>query len=144
MSTPVKDRMRTAAMADATLAALLGSTPFRWYDDQLVQGSNFPAVVAMQVSGNKTYTNAGRLPTGWSRFSFTIWGGYSSYGAEQREAVGAALTAFLDSWNGGTGIAGNAQYPNLCVLERDAIFASTQTPVYQKIMDFMIFSNDTL
>lgn len=136
--------MLAAAAAYTPLNSLLGTNPFRWYYDTLQQGSGYPAVVVTQVSGNKTYTVNARLNTGFSRFQFTIWGGQYATGATARDAVAAALVSFFDQWNGGSGITGLTQYSNLNVLDREMLFTQKDTPVYLRILDFMIFSNDEL
>lgn len=144
MSTPLQSRIRTAAAAYPALAALLGSNPFRWFNDQLPQGQAFPAVVVTQISGAPTYVVTGRLRTGWTRLQFLIWGGKADAGAQAREAVEAALLSFLDQWSGGIGIAGLQQYPNLVVSQRDSIYTQTDTAIYQRVTDAQIFSNSSL
>lgn len=132
-------RLLTAAAANAGLAALLGSSPFRWYDTRLAQGTAYPAVTVQLVSGNKTYAFEGRLSTGWSRYQFTIW----DTDPERARSVESALVTFLDTFNG-PGTAGLQQYPNYVVLQRQGMFAEIEPPVFQRINDAMIFSNDTL
>jgi hypothetical protein len=131
--------LRTAAASFAGLTALLGTSPFRWWDTQLVQGSALPAVVTQLVAGSKTYTFAGRLPTGFSRVQFTIWADNPVSAAN----VEAQLTAFLDQF-AGNGISGLVQYPNSIVMQRQSVFQETQPPKYQRITDAQIFSNDLI
>lgn len=137
----VKQRIRTAASAYSGLTALLGTAPFRWYDLQLAQGSAKPAVVVQQISGSPTYVVGGRLNTGWGRWQFTIWG--SGTDSSNALAVEAQLLDFLDQLNL-IGITGLTQYPCLVVGQRDAMFPGTQPPSYQRLVDAMIFSNDSL
>ena len=144
MSTPLAERMRTDAAAYPALQALLGTTPFRWFADQLPQGTAFPAVVVTDISGSPTYVVTGRLHTGWSRMQFLIWGGQKATGATARTNVEAALLSFLDQWEGGIGIPNLSQYPNLVVLQRNSVYTQTDGPIYQKIVDAMIFSNSSL
>lgn len=141
MSTSLKAKLFAAAELDAGLAALLGSAPFRWYDVQLRQGSAFPAVEVLLVSNPRTYVMAGRMPTGWARVQFTIFGlGPSS---ENADAVAQALVNFLGTFNA-IGIPGLAVYPCQLVGDRDAGQAATQPLTYMRILDAMIFSNDTV
>lgn len=144
MPTSLQQRMLTAAAAYAPLAALLGSSPFRWYWDTLQQGSAFPAVVVQQISGSNTYTAIARLKTGYARYQFTIWGGQYAAGAQARDDVQAALTAWLDQWSGGTGISGLALYPNAVIGQREFTYQMKDGPLYQKVLDVRIFSDDTL
>lgn len=147
MSTSLQQRMLTSASAYAPLQALLGTPPgevFRWYFDILEQGSAFPAVVVQQISGSKTYSATARLKTGYSRYQFTIWGGQFAAGSQARDDVAAALVSFMDQWAGGTGITGLSLYPNENVLDRKALYVQKDTPVYQRLMDFRIFSDDSI
>jgi uncharacterized protein DUF3168 len=137
---PFKDRLRTAALANAALTALIGSN---WYDTQLPQTATFPAIVVTQISGPRIYTNMARLATFYGRFQFTIWGGQFSAGAENRDSVAAALAQFLDATSF-DGIARTAQNPNYIVGDRDFGFPQTEGPIFQKVIDAMIFVNETL
>lgn len=144
MATPLQERLLTDASMDPALQALLGTNPFRWFFDSLEQGAAYPAVVVEQISGSKTYSATQRLATGFGRYQFTIWGGLYLAGANAREAVASAIADFLDQWSGGSGIAGLSLYSNRIVGERQSVWAQKDTPVYQKLLDVMIFSNDTL
>lgn len=144
MSTSLKARLYTAALLDAGLLALLATgspAVMRWYDQQLPQGATFPAIVVQQISNPRDYATTGRMPTGFTRMQFRVFGtGNDSQGAN---AVVDALANFLDGF-AGSGIAGLAQYSNLIVADRDAGIANTQPLTYQRIVDAMIFSNDNL
>lgn len=144
MPTPLNQRMRTAGALTPSLQALLGLSPFRWWFDQLRQGSPYPAIVQTQISGNKTYTATARLATGWSRQQFLIWGGYDAAGELARQDVSTAFYAFLDGFSGGTGVTGLLQYPNEVVMERDFQFVQGKSSIYQRIVDVMVFSDDRL
>ena len=140
MATPTKDRIRAAALAYPALSALIGAN---WYDTQLPQTATFPAVVIQQITGPRVYVLTGRLNTYWARMQFTIWGGQFSAGAEARDSVFSALAAFLDQLNL-IGIAGMAQYPNFVVGDRDFLFVQTDGPIFQKVVDAMMFINESL
>lgn len=144
MATPLNERVRSAAAFDAGLQALLGTNPFRFWFDQLRQGSAFPAVVMQQISSQTDYTAEHRLATGWSRQQFMIWGGENLAGEQARQAVAAALKTFFDSWSGGTGETGKSLYPNEVLNERDFVFFQKSTPIYQRVMDVRIFSDERL
>ncbi len=143
MATPLKERIRSAAIATPAMTALLGTNPFRFYDQQLVQGSAFPAIVQQVISGAPTYILAGRLPCSSSRVQFTLWATRDAAGLTALAALEAALVAFLDTLNL-IGIPGLQQYQNLVVLSRDAFYPLPQPGNPQRIIDAMIYSNDTL
>lgn len=141
MSTPFSDRLRAAAFADTALQALLGSpfNRFRFYNRQLAQGSAFPAIVFQQISGGDTYVDAGRLPTGFSRYQFKIWGETQA----SVQAVDRALTDFSVTFNS-TGLPGNSSYPNYIVLRREDVFSPTDPGKFQNIIDMKMWQNDQL
>lgn len=140
MATPIMQRIRAAAIADAGLQPLIGA---RFYDTQLAQQSTFPAIVAQQISGPRMYTNNARLKTYWARFQFTIWGGQYEAGAEARDAVFLALAYFLDT-TAFDGVAGRVQNPNAIVGDHFVGFPQTDTINFQRIVDAMIFVNEAL
>jgi len=144
VSTTLQDRLYRDAALYAPLTALLGTNPFRWYEPPLRQNSTLPAVTVQQVSGNETYGVSRRIKQGDTRMSFVIWGGQYAAGVAARDAVAAALVDFMDQWDGGIGITGLSQYPNRNVLNRETQYQWTDTPIYQRIMDFMITSDSTL
>lgn len=144
--TPVRDRIRAAAIATPTLTAILGTNPFRWYDPQLAQGSVFPAVAAQVVSDPASYVYAGRLPTSWSRYQFTLSAVNSSdatTGIPALVALETALMTFFDSLDL-IGVPGLLQYPVLVVAARDGFRAGPQPGIKQRILDVMLFANSTL
>jgi hypothetical protein len=144
MSTALGDRMMADAAAYAPLNTLLGTNPFRWYYRELQQGSAFPAIAATQISQNESYSVTRRLATSWSRWQFLIWGGQYAAGVAACNAVREALAKFFDQWSGGIGITGLSQYPNLLVGDLESKYVQTDTPIYQRIVDFSIFSDSTL
>jgi len=139
MSTTLEVKLRTTASAFAPLIALLGTSPFRWYDTQLVQGSVFPAIVALLVSDPKSYYLGGRMNTSFARVQFTIW----DTDAERGRSVEAALYDFLDVFNASGAPADRAK-PNYVVGARGGMYPQTQPPQFQRIIDAKIFNNDTL
>src|SRR5690242_21333738 len=144
MSTPLNERIRIGAAADAGLQALLGTNPFRLWFDQLRQGSLMPAIVLQQISSATDYTATQRLATGWSRQQFMIWGGQDMAGQTARQAVAAALKTFLDQWDGGLGPGGTSVYPNHVENERDFVFFQKTTPIYQRLVDVMMYTDERL
>jgi hypothetical protein len=144
MSTPLKQKLRTAAAADAKLGPLLGPSPFRWYSIQLSQGSAFPAMVVQIISTipKYSYTARARNPVE-NRVQFTIWGGQGESGCQAAYDVENALKTFLDTFNA-IGIPGLVLYPNKITLERDGFFIQTDTGIFQRLVDVMIWDNQNL
>ncbi len=144
MPTSLKARLLTGAMAFPALAALLASSPsplvLRWFDTQLPQGARFPCVVVQQISNPRTYAVTGRLPTGFTRMQFTVYGAGND--SQNANDVVTALVAFLDQWDGGSGIVGLPAYSNIIVGDKDAGVANTQPLTYTRIIDAQIFSSD--
>jgi hypothetical protein len=146
MGTPVRDRIRTAAIATPALTAILGTNPFRWYDPQLAQGSVFPAIAAQVVSDPSSYVYTGQLPTSWSRYQFTLSAtntSDASTGIPALVALESAFMTFLNSLNL-IGVPNLLQYPNLVVAARDGFRPAPQPGIKQRILDVMIFANTTL
>ncbi len=137
----LKSAIRTAALAYPGLTALLGTSPFPWWDTRKPQGSPIPCVTVQIISGGPTYTVAGRLPTGWSRVQFTIWGSGSD--SSNALAVETQLLAFFDQLNL-IGISDLAQYPANVKLQLDAMDPQTVPPTFQRIVDAEIFSNSKI
>jgi len=139
-----KDTLRTAALANAGLAALIGT---QWYDTQLPQTVALPptgslgAVVVQGISNPRMYSFTQRMSGSYARYQFTVWGGQFSAGAENRDAIASALVQFLDQFNA-IGIAGLSRYPNFVVGDRDSLFPQTDGPIFQKVVDAMMFSED--
>lgn len=141
MATSLFLKILNAASSYAPLTALLGSSPFRVYDMQLVQGSAVPATVIQQISGPQVYTFAGRLATLTARMQHTVFG--AGEGGENARAVIAAWVSFYDQFNA-DGIAGRVLSPNQCQSPVEMGIAQTQPLTFQIRMDVMIFSNSTL
>ncbi len=146
MSTPVRDRIRAAAIATPSLVAILGTSPFRWYDRQMNPGSVFPCVQAQSVSDPATYVYAGQLPTSWGRWQYTLSAVNNAkpdIGIPALVALEAAMMTFFNSLNL-IGVPNLVQYPNLVVSARDGFFAAPSPGISQRILDVMIFANSTL
>lgn len=135
-STPLEVKLFAAALANPGLQAVLGTSPFRWYSTQLTAGSAYPAIVAHQVSGAPLYTLPGRNPMGRYRVQFTIWEGYVP---DTTNAVLDALRSFMDSFSAIT-----SGFPaNVMVNQTDGLWAETQPGVFQTILDYFVWNNDT-
>lgn len=137
--TDLKSLLRTQASAFGGLTALLGTTPFRWWDTTLQQGSAYPAIVVTMVSNPRNYVLMGRLPTGWSRVQFTIW----DTDTLRASTVENALLAFFDVFNA-VGPANLPSYPVEVVNDRETTVPEPEPKRFLRILDAMIFSNDNL
>jgi hypothetical protein len=134
MSTSIETKLYQAASVNAGLVSLLGS-PFRWYPVQLTEGSAYPAITILRVSGPGYYALNGRMATTLYRIQFTIWEGPQP---DDTDSTLNALKAFLDTFSA-TGITSNF---GKVVSERRGFYAETQPGIYQTSVDAMIFNND--
>jgi hypothetical protein len=136
----LKVKLFNSASANAGLQALLGTGPFNWYDEQLPQNAKvtFPAVTAMIASNPRRYVANGRLGGSWARVQFTIYGSGSD--STNAEAVADALFSFLDGFNSGPQ-AGN---PNYIVGDRDGGIAQTDPLTYLRLIDALVWNNETV
>lgn len=135
MSTPIEVKLFQAASANPGLLAVLGTSPFRWYSTQLTPGSQFPAIVAHQVSGQNLNAFQGRLQSSRLRVQFTIFEGPVP---DTSNTVWDALMAFMDSFSAtATGIPNN-QIANIT----DGMYVETQPPIFQTMVDFFIWNQD--
>ena len=146
MYTSLKAKLFAAALLNPSLVYLLGSgSPLllRWFDTQLPQaaGTGFPAVVVSQISDPQMYATSGRLPTSWARIQFTVYG--SGNDSQNADAIVAALTSFLDTFNG-DGVTGRSQSPNYVISDRNMGIAATQPLTYMRTVDCRIFWNSTV
>jgi len=139
MSTSLEVKLRTQALAFPKLSALLGTTPFRWYDSQLVQGSAYPAIVVQLISSPMNYCNTGRLPTSWARYQFTVW----DTDSERARTTESALFDFFDVFNA-VGHSGLPDYPVTVVNDRQNIYPDPEPIRFTRSVDAMIFSNNAL
>lgn len=145
MSYGLKERIRNAALSDATLLALFGTVSpasLRWYDTQLLPGSAFPAMVVQVISDPEMTANAGPLPTSFARVQFTAWADQTSAGAEALQAIHYAMVQFFATLN--LTSAGGLHGPNRIVGKRDGFYAQTQPAKLLLLIDAMIFWDHTI
>jgi Protein of unknown function (DUF3168) len=136
----LKATLRTSASGNAGLQALLGTSPFRWYDDQLDQGTAFPAVTCLQITRPPIYNVGGNGDTGYTRMQLTIWG--AGPGSENANAVVIAIKAFLGTFIAAVGFGPVGR--NRVVADRDFGIPLTHPLTYQRVIDVMIFSSEAV
>lgn len=141
MPTPLKVKLFNAASANAGLQALLGASPFRWYDTQLPQTAAFPAVVVFQVSDPRDYEVRGQMSTSWNRIQFTVYG--TGNDSTEASAVVAALLNFLRGFFAYSAGSTATQSANKVVSDRDGGIAQTQPLTYQRFVDVMILNDES-
>ena len=139
MSTTLEAKLRAQASAYAPLTALLGSSPFPWYDTQLKQGSTPPAIRVLLVSNPQVYCNVGRLPTSFARVQFQIW----DTDPQRGRAVEAALFGFFDTFNA-VGPSGLPSYPVEVIDVRGGYYPLAEPPYFLRDVDARIFQNQNL
>jgi hypothetical protein len=93
-----EEKLLTLASMNSQLQADLGTSPFRWYDQQLVQGTTisangFPAVRFSRVSTDFYYEMAGRNPMDAIRMQLDVLHPV----AETARLVADHIIAFLAS-----------------------------------------------
>jgi|ERR1700723_154054 len=137
----LKAKLFSAASVNPGLQALLGTSPFRWYDTQLPQTATFPAVVVFQVSNPRDYVVGGRMSTSWNRIQFTVYG--TGNDSQNASAVVSALEDFLAGFSAYS----VSQFPsnaNRIVSDRDGGVAQTQPLTYQRFVDAIILNDEAI
>lgn len=143
----LKAKLYAAASTNAELQALLtnGAGAFQWADMQLPQQwdlTNFSAVSVFQVSAPRLYSNAGRSSTYWARVQFAVFGHGND--SQNASAVVQALTDFLATFCAYRVPVNAAAYENRIVNDRDAGIAQTAPLTYQRIIDVLIWNDETV
>ena len=142
MGTPLKVKLFNAASANAGLQALLGTSPFRWYDTQLPQTATFPCVVAFLVSDPRDYEARGQMSTSWNRVQLTVFG--TGNDSTEASAVVAAVLTFVRGFFAYNAGASATQSANKVVSDRDGGIAETQPLTYQRFLDVMFLNDESL
>ena len=140
MATTLLAKLRTAAALDATLAGLLGSSPFRWFDQQLSQGTAFPAVAAFVVSNIPQYSNTQLMITAQYRVQLNIF----DPNPQKTREVANAIRTFLTTFNAYSPGSPTSLQPNRVVMQRDGGIAQTQPFTAMQMMDAIIWNNEQL
>lgn len=141
MPTSLETKLRIAAALDATLASLLGSSPFRWYGPQAAQGSIQPLVEVQEVSQVPMYSNTALLTTCLYRMQFTIW----DTDLERARSVRNAIVQFLKTFNAySPANSVSPLRPNKVVMVRTGPSEAQTDPLtYWIMLDAMIYNNET-
>jgi hypothetical protein len=137
----LKAKLFTAASADTGLQALLGTSPFRWSDQQKQQPFPAPSIAVCIVSNPRAYVMGGQLSTSWTRVQFTVYG--TGNDSENADAVVNALATFLRGFNGYS-TRDLPAFDNRIVNDRDGGIADTDPLTYQRFVDVMIFNDETI
>lgn len=140
MATTLLAKLRTAAALDSTLAGLLGPMPFRWFDQQLVQGTAFPAVAAFVVSSVPQYSNTQLMITAEYRVQLNIF----DPNPQKTREVANAIRQFLTTFNAYSPGSPTSLQPNRVVMQRDGGIAQTQPFTAMQMLDAMIWNNEQL
>ena len=130
--------LRTAASENATLAGLLGASPFtlnsfRWYDTQLPQGqiSNGTCVRVLRVSTGRQYSTDGLQNFSWPRFQIDVL----DPNPEMSRSVANAIITFMGSAPFGP----LNQSANYLLNQRGGMDYQLQPPVFVQSLDYRIF-----
>ena len=142
MSTTIEIKLRTAASANPTLQGYFGTSPFRWFPDQLQQNTPTPAAVCQRISRvpvsviGKPIGNLARY-----RMQLTIY----AQGADsqtQSAQISDAVIAFMNTFSATQG----TQYANQLVGQGETIERpdAQLPPYFVQRMDFMIWNREDL
>jgi|SRR5215831_12435364 len=137
MGTPIETKLITAASADAGMQAMFGG---RIYDTRENPGSPFPALTLQTVPSPKRYTAEGRNNLAEYRVRFVIWGGQFTSGEAQSTSGTNALMSFLDTFSAVAG----GQVATMILNDQRGLFPLTDGPIWQRIVDAHIYSDDSL
>jgi hypothetical protein len=137
--TSLEDKLLAQAQVFDPLTSLLVASPFPWYDNQLQQGSPYPAVVVQLISNPQVYVLTGRLATSEARVQFTIW----DTDPERARAVEQALFQFLGQFNA-VGPSNLPSYPAEVVGVRQNVYPQPTPKRFTRQVDAMIFQNQSL
>jgi len=140
MATTLEVKLRTAASANAPLTALLGTSPFRWYDMQEAQGGTFPSVTVQMIAAVNQYSLTQRLNNSHNRVQFTVW----DTDPERARSVELAVLNFLDGFNAYNAGDQNPRQRNEVVMRRQGGNPQTQPLTFWRILDAYIWHNETL
>lgn len=133
-------KLRTAAAVNATLQALLGTAPFRWYDQQLVQGTAFPAVAAFVVSQVPDYSMTSLLISRLYRLQINVY----DPDPEVARGVASAIVNFFPGFNAYSATTPTANRPNRVVNIRDGGIVNTDPLTAKQLIDVMVWNNESI
>lgn len=135
-------KLRTLAAANTSLQALLGTSPFRWFDTSLPQDIGvYPSVVVARVS---TVFDS-RMDTGiskytWPRFQLDI----RHTDPEQARACASAIIDFLNTVDlavtSGAIMPPAKQAPCFILNQRTALDYELQPPVNVQTLDVRVMN----
>ena len=148
-ATPIIEKIRLLAMADATLRGYLYNSvngTFRWFDTQLQLGyiMQGTCVTARQVSTVPMYAQGGRLATDQPRVQIDV----RDLDSTKAKKVAAAI----DDWLGTVSFMSDAQFtsppttpPNFACFKLNQRssedFAVQPIPAWIETLEYRIFSN---
>ncbi len=140
MALAVEEQIRAGLLADAGVAALLGT---RVYIDQLPQNPNpYPVATVQRISDVPYYTQqppgGTQASVGWCRISITVWcdGATASQVRENLcRAIIIAMQTF-SCYDLPSSPLVVRQAPNLLLNRRHTVEPQTRQPLFKGILDF--------
>jgi hypothetical protein len=140
MQTSLEVKLRNAALGNATLVSLLGSSPFRWFGPQAPPGLAFPSVEVQQVSQVPQYSTTALLISAQYRMQFTIW----DEDLERARSVKNAIIQFLTTFNAYSTSSAQPLQPNRVLNARLGKSQAATDPITWWItVDALIWNNET-
>lgn len=142
MATTLEVKLYNAAIATPALTALLGSSPFNWFDTQLDQArpTLYPAVSVQLISAVNQYSVNARLGMSLNRVQFTVW----DTNAERARSVESAILSFLDTFNAYNAGDSDPIQRNQVVMRRQGGQPMTDPMTFFRSIDAMIWNNETI
>lgn len=143
MPTSLEAKLQTALQATTAITSLLASRAdgkAAIYEMQENPGTTFPAITFMLISAVQQYSASQRMVNTPNRVQFTIW----DSNPERARLVEAALITFFDSFNAYNVGDSNPRQRNDVVMRRQGGNPQTQPVTYWRIVDAMIWNNETI
>ena len=143
MSTTLEAKLQTALQAYTPVTSLLAvrsDGKAAIFDMQEYQGTAFPAMTIVVVSALDQYSTTAVLITARYRVQFTIW----ATDAQTARAVEQTLRTFLTTFNAYNSGDTSPIQRNQVVNRRQGGQAQTQPVTFWRIVDAMIWNNETL
>jgi hypothetical protein len=147
MTTSCEKKLRTLAMADATLQADLGTAPFLWFDMQLAQGQigapsdNKTCITVQRISTIRMYNQGGITPLSQVRLQINV----VDYSAERARIVASHVADFMGTIDlTDAGDFPSVHAPNFLLNERADMLALLSPAAYVTMQDWRCWVREDL
>ncbi len=149
--TSPETKLRLLASQDVTLQSFFGTNPFRWFDEQLVQGqiSIGCCVVVRRISTVRTYEQRGLQDLSQPRFQIDVLPPATTNRQQDPETGRQAANAviqFLGTCNlattdqFGSPVVTPRNFPNFVLNQRATMYPDLQPPVMAQSIDIRVYN----